>query len=571
MARDQVTLNTIDDVVDYLSDSVNQVSYDVSNINLQVDEVQNQVNDMKTNVQSLENEVRLFMQEMKQSVLVNNAKQTIMISQMEYDKKYKHRDEVRRRVVGLLQSVDINAIKKDTMETIGEETIVNNPDYWLAPALVALCYWYTDNKSLAEAALKKALSRSEEKTSFLFCLIHMRAGRTNTAIKWLNKYLALQDPTNMDCKIILLLDALCSGVFNNEVTEVILNQIQLWRLQLNSYSQYENTQISKWENYFKQQEITNLNTDNYVNKYVLEKDTINNVIYYSDFHIRMLNEFKDKLNNMSYENDNHQDKIDKLVNMLIFDYEEEELQLKNDIQKSNTIVNTNGMIDAIDNQYLNSYNRADFYTHLTNICLNDNLFELGIHTKKMAIAMSKDYIIKAYKNICNKSNNLDLIDLNIVIDTWLGTTKNGNNEEKLKESLLEHIKNKTEPELNSKKLFTPDMLISIIVGIILIVLAHKSVFLIISILIILIIFNAYTYYKNYKLRQLKETEIKNKQYNDLDILMCIIAEIVDYYFIYEESNQERNKFIEYLNSLDFHDYIKTYKENNKRNIILGGK
>ena len=118
------TINTMEDAMSYLSNSVNQVSYDVNNINLQVDDVQSQVNDMKNNVKSLENEVRVFMQEMKKNVMINDAKQTIMMTQIEYDKKYKYRDDVRRRIVGLLQSVDINVIKKSTMETISEETII---------------------------------------------------------------------------------------------------------------------------------------------------------------------------------------------------------------------------------------------------------------------------------------------------------------------------------------------------------------------------------------------------------------------------------------------------------------
>lgn len=571
MARETNTINTIDDVVTYLSDSVHRVSSDVNNINLQVDEVQSQVNDMKNNVQSLETEVRNFMTEMKQSVLVNNAKQTIMMSQMEYNKKYKHRDEVRRRVVGLLQSVDINAVKKDTLETISEEIIVDNPDYWLAPALVALCYWYTDNKNLAQSALKKALSRSEEKTSFLFCLIHMRAGRTTTAIKWLNKYLSLQDPTNMDCKIIILLDALCSGVFNKEVTDIILGQIKQWQTQLNSYPHYEEAQILKWKKYFKEKDVLKQQKENYIDDYVLERDEINNIIHFSDFHISMLNEFKDKLNNITTENDNHADKIDKLLNMLIFDYEEEELALKLDIQRSNTIINSNGENDSFDNHYLNNSNRADFYTHITNICLNDDMFEIGPHTKKMAISISKNYIIKAYQNVSNPNNVKNLGDLTIVIADWVGNTQDGSNEQQLKEKLLEHIKEKYQPNIDSVKLFTKEMLVSIIIALILIVVAHKSIFLIIAIIVIATMFNVYMYYKNYKSKQLKKNELNQTKNELIDILMCVVADIVDYYFIHQESNKSSDEFIKYLETLNYYEYIRTHKENNQRNIILGGK
>ena len=54
-------------------------------------------------------------------------------------------------------------------------------------------------------------------------------------------------------------------------------------------------------------------------------------------------------------------------------------------------------------------------------------------------------------------------------------------------------------------------------------------------------------------------------------LICTLAEIVDYYFIYIDSNKQSNEFINYINSLDYKDYIKTSSETNKRNIIIGGK
>lgn len=566
-----ITLNTIGDVVSYLSDSVNRVSSDVSNINMQVDEFQNQINDMKNNVVTLEDEVRTFMNEMKQSVLVSNAKQSIMLSQMEYEKKFSHRDDVRRRIIGILQSIDINAVKKDTMETISEETIVNNPDYWLAPALVALCYWYTDNKKLAEVALKKALDRSEEKTAFLFCLIHLRANRINTAIKWLNKYLSLQDPTDMDCKIILLLDALSSGVFDMEVTKILLNQIQTWRIQLNSYPQYGNAQVAKWENYFREKDLKVTNEDNYINKFVIEKDEVNNVIHFSDFHIHMMNEFKSMLNDINYNSDNHLDKIDKLVNMLIFDYEEEELKLKMEILKSDSIINSQGLKNNSNENYLYNYNKGDFYTHISNICLNDNIFDIGIHTKKMAIALSKDYIISAYQKICNPNANFDLINLNIVLDDWIGTTKNGSDELKLKEDLIKHIEGKYQKEIDKKPLFDKLMLISIVAGILLSALLYKQLFLSIPIIILVAIFNGYMFFNNYKYRQNKINSLNQEKKVAVDLLMCIISEIVDYYFIYEESNKSQDEFIKYLDSLNYYDYIQTYKDNNKRNLIIGGK
>ena len=124
MSEEDVIVNSADlsaigDTMVYLSDYMDKVSSEVNSMNGQD---QTQIDDMKSNVSNLEQEVRSFMSQLKQDTLVSNAKQTIMITQLEYDKKYGHRAEVRRRVAGLLQSIDINAVKKNTMESVFEET-----------------------------------------------------------------------------------------------------------------------------------------------------------------------------------------------------------------------------------------------------------------------------------------------------------------------------------------------------------------------------------------------------------------------------------------------------------------
>ena len=60
-------------------------------------------------------------------------------------------------------------------------------------------------------------------------------------------------------------------------------------------------------------------------------------------------------------------------------------------------------------------------------------------------------------------------------------------------------------------------------------------------------------------------EETKKQHKTL--LSNIIAEIVDYYFIYKDSKKDRDNFINYINSLNYEDYI---KNNNRRNIIING-
>jgi len=287
----------------------------------------------------------------------------------------------------------------------------------------------------------------------------------------------------------------------------------------------------------------------------------------------MMNEFKKKMNDGNYDNANHLDKIDRLLNMLIFDYEDEELILKNEIQKSNNIINSGESVhdDKLNENYLLAYSRNDLYTHISNICLNDNIFDIGMYTKKMAIAFSKEFIIEAYKKVSGLDNKIDLIDLSIVIGDWVGYTKNGSNELELKDNLIKHIENKYYNDIYNKPLFTKWMIVSIIGGILVSVLLYKYLILIIFILLSVLIYNVMVFYSNYKYRQNKIDEMNKEKEDKLMVLMCVISEVVDYYFVYIVSNKQQNQFLNYIDTLNYKDYIRTSLATKKRNLIIGGK
>ena len=193
MANDAIVGMTAANL-DIIERNLGNLAKNVGAVSINVEEVDTKVNKVTNSVKTIEEEIKNFMVEIRGSTIVSNAKQSIMMSQEELNKQYGHYDNVRRKINGIFQATDINAVKKSTIENISEQVIIDTPNYWLAPALVSLCAWLTDNKDLANRALKEAMNRDDEKTSLLFCLIHLRANRYDTALRWLTRYLEMQDP-----------------------------------------------------------------------------------------------------------------------------------------------------------------------------------------------------------------------------------------------------------------------------------------------------------------------------------------------------------------------------------------
>ncbi len=114
---------------------------------------------------------------------------------------------------GILQATDVAIVRQETMHTATEELMLPAPRYWLAPSLVALIAWITDNQPLAERALGEALNRDGNKTALFFALICRRAKRTRALLHWLERYFLLQNPQALDREVIVKLEALSNGVF----------------------------------------------------------------------------------------------------------------------------------------------------------------------------------------------------------------------------------------------------------------------------------------------------------------------------------------------------------------------
>ena len=573
LAISAANLSTLENNLEVLANNIGTVSQNVNTVNGHINDVQGQVDTVKNDVKSLEEEIKAFMLEIKQGTVVSNARQTILMATDEYNKKYGHRDEVRRKVNGLLQSVDINAIKKSTVENISEETIINTPDYWLAPALVSLCAWYTNNKELAEKALKEAMSRDDEKTSLLFCLVHLRANRTNTAMLWLNRYLTMQDPTKMEGKIITVLDAITSGVFGKDAKKSCLEKVNTWMLELNSFGEIKKTQIDRWERYFREQiEKVDIDEFPYIEKYVDEKDRIIDIIATARAQNKIYNDFKNIMEENENINYSSTNEIDNLLHLLVFNYDKEELALKKDIQKNKHIIEENGdMVKALKEFEKTSIaleNENNFYNHITNIALENNTVNAQLNTKKMAISLSKDHIIAGYSNISNVASSDMLPDINIKINDWNGLTKNGNNEIELQKNLDNYLEDTFHSEVYSDHLFTIKMLFATIIGILGIFLTLSQPIIAAIIFCVALIFNVVEFLRAYSKREAKIKQLNEIKKQHKILLSNILAEIVDYYFTYKNSEKDRNNFINYINSLNYEEYI---NDNVSRSIIIGGQ
>ena len=560
--------------LDIIEKNLGSLAKNIGDVSVNVGEVDLKVNKVTNSVKTIEDEIKNFMIEIRGSTIVSNAKQSIMMSQEELNKQYGHYDNVRRKINGIFQATDINAVKKSTIENISEQVIIDTPNYWLAPALVSLCAWLTNNKDLANRALKEAMNRDDEKPSLLFCLIHLRANRYETAIRWLTRYLEMQDPAKMESKIITVLDAITNGSFGANAKELCLTKIDSWIKELSSQPGYKEIQVDRWTKYINSLIITNSNEEyDFIKKYTNDLDKVTKILSISNSQNNILLELKNIIKEEQINNISTTSQIDKLVNMLVFNYENEELDLKKDIAKNRLIIEENGNVTKANERFKETefaFQKAtDFYSQLTNIAIEYKNTKPTINTRKMAMSLSKEWISEAYNNISKTFETNDL-SIDIKIDTWNGTTTNGQNEKELLSDLANHIDKETHNDIYGKKLFDTKMILLSIIGVILMILCisiHQPI-VAVTILIGVIIFDAYQFFINYTERQQKIKKRNERKDYSKYILLNTIAEIVDFKFICKNNRKTHDQINIFLNSLDYRNYIKGHEQN--RNIQIGG-
>lgn len=565
-------LNVIEGNLRTMANQIQRLASNVDSVNGMVNTVDNKVNFLSSSLNQLTEEFRLFVEESKRIAILSDAKQNVVMLEQEIEKEFGYYDKVRKHTVGIIQATDINVVKKETIANATEELMISAPRYWLAPALIALSAWLSDNKELAERALKEAMKRDDEKTSLLFCLISRRAGRLDGSLTWLERYFAMQDPTKMERKVIVVLDAFACGLFGGDSRGICADKIRAWLEELSERVGFVEAQRDQWSRAILGKKATvSDNEFPYLHQNSPTWENLKKVLAWAKTHNDIYLYFSSIFNMRVESVASVAAKIDDLLDSLVTNYDCEELPIRQQLRKNRLIIEEQGDAARADARFeaeASSYEAYEnFSQHLTSIALAPQSSNALVATQKLAVSLSKDWILNAYEDITVKSRSEVPLDIEIKISEWTGITRDGSNELELQQSLNEYVDILRDKALSSIKWFKPNVIIAIIVALIISVLGIATVFV-----PLLAIAAVGIYLFSEKSKANKNIESTKNQMEDfrkksLEILNATLAEVVDFRRLYDEKDAEYIKVVDFLQELKPEQYITAVDSQKIRQVI----
>ena len=525
MPRTKKQLEKFEDNLQKLSDNLDNITNNVDDINNQFEGYNEQITNIKDNVKSLESELKEFMHEVKVSPIIEKAKQDLIKEKEELNNKYNIHNQIRERLLNIINNIDNIELVKTFLLSKEEENNFKISNYYLSSILL----YFNDlikNKKGLNNKLQDALNINKEKTSLLLLIISIKIKNEKETLKWLNNYLDEVNPLKTNDNIVKLIDYLKD---NESLLNIVLNKINEWQ---NTINKDENTldNIYKNLNSFVKIKTINDNDYPYIYNYTHEFDDILDELYSSSVY----NDFYTKI---SYSINIKTTEFNFLID-LIYSSEKYEKELKTKILENEYIINNNGKIK----KFISVENTDVFSIFLHSL----NSKKYSKETKEILIKYLKQYILNYLNQF--ETNNIEYI--NIQIQDWSNTTKDGSNEVELINNISEFIKKPFDEENNKLDIVNFKTIYSfvfIIIGLII------SFFYSIIGFSMIIVGAAMLIYFIYFLDLQKKNNIMLynntlKQYEEE--LYNTLAEIVDIKMEVNNNLKNKDLLLQYLNNIN---------------------
>jgi len=442
----------------FILGAIRTLDNSIGTVSGQVETVGNEVAQTRSDLSRLEEAFADFVASDLKAKQLSLAETRQVKIRQELETTFGYYAVVRRQATGILQASDISLVRQETLNSATEELMISAPGYWLAPALVALAAWLSDNRDLATRALAEAIRRDDEKASLFFALVARRAGRAEANRVWLDRYFGMQDPHKLDRQTTVMVDALANGVFAGDVSLQCNKRITSWIEELSQYPGFTENQRKQWSDALRSKMPNDSHAGTYstLAKFSPTWPALDSSVNAMAMHAVVLAYLKAIFDGEIQPAASLLAAVDDLLNKLVSRFDDEELPLRRQEEMCKLIIEEDGDKKAAQQRYDLQHKTldevVDFTQLLTNAAMHPETSHVTRATQRFAIALSRNWIVDAHADVSAQSRMAVPQTVEIGIEDWKGNTANGENENELVQSLGTHLDKREEEALAAVKL-----------------------------------------------------------------------------------------------------------------------
>ena len=545
----------------YLEDRLDALGDFVGAAHSEIHAVGRSVDDLRGDVETLTQDFHAYAAKQERTNRIQLAEIRLVKLRQEIEHRFGHYAEIRRMARGILEANDLAVVRQDTLRAAAEELMLRAPGYWLAPALVALAAWISDEEEVANRACAEALHRDDERTSLFFALVCRRFGRKEASLHWLQRYFAGLDGGALDRKAAIVIDAYVSGLLGRDADGLIRRRIDGWIDRFSRVYSFADAQEKRWYEAMKAMcpappaegsfPYLRVHTDRSVS------EALEHTLSCARLYEKLSTHFQQIVTQTAPPRTLRQ-QLDSILERLVADFDAAEKPLHMESILEKLVIHEGGREDRARSILAEKVKaldeRRDFMQLLSDAAMHPQEMQASPALQKMALALGRDAILSAFRDIVAENRTAIPETIKFRILAFDNETEDGSNEEKLLRLFVtwNDVKRmiRMRPyELSSQeKLFRWIWLLPVLLGLY----GGEVYWTALGIAAGAVIFNAYIKAKKRmdSIHARITEEYQKQEEEGTQMLRGVIAEIVDYRTEIARLDAESEKVIDFLQGLN---------------------
>ena len=440
-------------------------------VTVQADKMHTAVNKIDSTVRNVDQKIK----NLRTMIIQGEEKQLAHENVLQFDQRINEQLKsyitTRKSVMGVIKDFDINLARGSTISELSNELWMTTSRYWLSYAFIAISAWIQDDKELCTNAVKEAVRRDPVKSSLFFCLLNLRFSEHVTAREWLYEYFDAVDSLHPPRETALLIQAYLYGVFGRDpqLDSYMQATMERWMSEIGADHEMATELVQDYGKYVSNLPVRKIKVeDNFLSADCANKGELDATLAAATRFSGVYNRIK-QLENAPVVTGKGDfvAKIDKLLDDLVTNYDDEELKLRNEQKFYKLVMDHEGDVEAAKKEYAAFMETVAAAANISKQMLRWAVYPQGedASVQKFAMQKTKAWLQEAVRNYDREVRTSAPTNFKLSIDLWEDVT-DGKDREAVKKTMHDRFMEARSKEVVFTK---PNIVLSVLAVLFLII------------------------------------------------------------------------------------------------------